>query len=290
MWLRLAGVVVAALIVSGCVILENLEDALFPPLPPNPFEQPPLPLGPVPFEESRVGVANLGDGNPGGITVFAPAEGAGNGAAVVWILGLNQRAYYQQSLHEHLASYGYTVLVPDTRRYTFVDMAYHSNLIANAVATADRVARGRIVPGIDPERIAFGGYEIGGALAAFAAVDFPAAAVFAWAPIEPPFWMRFETEDILPGLTQPVLLIEGALDAIAVPGTWQATLQAYAATPPGDIISVVIGQAVHHYFQEPDGADMRNPSTTITRAEQMARAIGATHLWLDFVIGQPLAD
>jgi len=276
---------VCTFLMTGCFAPFVIEDALFPVLPPNPFDSPPIPPGPFAVKESRASFVDLGDGLPGGVTLYEP-DGAGNGAAIVWVLGLNQRGYYQQSLHEHLASHGYTVVVPDARPYSFVDLDYHGAKLRAAIATVDRLVSGLVGNEIDPARIAVGGYEIGGPLAAFVGgAREQVKAVFTWAPIEPPFWMRLETEDELPLVTQPMLIIEGALDTIAPPGRWQAQVEAMAATDPATIVPVVLGQAVHAYFQEPvPSTEFRIPPTPITRAEQLARAIGATRLWLDFVL------
>jgi dienelactone hydrolase len=279
----------AALVLSGCVILENLEDALFPPMAPNPFATPPAPLGPVSFVETRTMITSAETGEAVDFTVFSPT-GEGNGAAVVWILGVNHRPYYHQSLHETLASYGYTVVVPDNRPYRFADMDYHNSILRAATLAVDALSAGRITAGIDPGRIAVGGFSIGGALAAFVAAERPSVrTVFAWAPLEPPFWMRFDSEEFLPFVTQPILLVEGARDTVAVPGAWQTRLTDFAETPPSNIISVVLGEGVHYYFQEPNEADPSNPPTTTTRPDQMGRAIVASLLWLDFQLLSPPA-
>jgi dienelactone hydrolase len=290
MWKQVVALSAVAAFLTGCYVLDNVEDALFPPMAPNFFDAPPAPMGPESVVQSRAAIAGQEHGDALGMTVFAP-EGEGNGAAVVWVLGLNQRAYYQQSLHEILASHGYTVVVPDTRAYRFVDMDYHNSIIRAAAAAVDALSDGRIGQAIDPARIAVGGFSIGGPLAAFVAAERPAVrAVFAWAPVEPPFWMRFDTEDFLPLVDQPMLLVEGALDTIARPGVWRARLEQYAATSQFDIVPAVLGDAVHFYFQEPNEADLRNPPTPITRAEQMNRAIVATQLWLDFQLNGPSGD
>jgi len=290
MWKPMLAVGAVAMMLSGCYILNNVEDALFTPMAPNPFETPPAPVGPLAVAESRAAIAGPEHGDALGLTVFEPESG-GNGAAIVWVLGLNHRAYYQQSLHEILASHGYTVVVPDTRNYRFIDEDYHNSIIRAAAAAVDALVDGRIGAGIDASRIAVGGFSIGGPLAAFVAAERPIVkAVFAWAPVEPPFWMRFDSADYLPLIDQPMLLVEGALDTVAPPGMWRTQVERFGATDPFEIIPVVLGDAVHFYFQEPNEADVRNPPTPITRFEQMGRAIVATQLWLDFQLGAASGD
>ena len=288
MFKRAMTVIAACWLLSGCFILDNLEFALFPPMAPNPFETPPAPLGLKEVVEERLAVIGPEPGETTGMTVFEPV-GGGNGSAVVWILGLNHRSYYQQSLHETLASYGYTVVVPDNRPYKFADLDFHNSIIRAATLAVDALSDGRIGEGIDPSKIAVGGFSIGGPLACFVAAERPAVrTAFAWAPLEPPFWMRFDSEDFLPFVTQPILLVEGARDTVAPPGTWLSRLTDFAGTGSSDIITVVLGEGVHYYFQQPDEADASNAPTTITREDQMGRAIVATLLWLDFQMLAPL--
>lgn len=290
LWKRLGAVAASLLILQGCLVYENLGEALLPPMEPNPFATPPYPQGEHAVAETREAILGADGAEAVAMTVFRPVEG-GNGAAMVWILGLNHRAYYHQSLHETLASYGYTVVVPDNRPIRFADNDYHSSILRAASAAVDALSDGRLGSSIDPGRIAVGGFSIGGPLAAFVGAERPSVkGLIAWAPVEVPTWMGVDADALLPLTTQPTLVLEGALDTIAPPGVWRARLESFSGISAYDVVPVVLGDAVHFYFQEPKEADGRNPATSITRAEQMGRAIGATLLWLDFTLAADADD
>jgi dienelactone hydrolase len=199
---------------------------------------------------------------------------------MVWIMGSNVQAYYHQSLHETLASYGYAVIAPDTRPIRFTDPIYHQRNVALGVQAFNLAAADELGMDIDPERIVFGGYSIGGTLAGFAAVQEPTAAgIVMWVPSSSPIWQGVELED-LALVNQPSFYVLGELDDVSPPEGWPATLE--GLMPLSDATRIIIPDAVHLYFQQPTGVDDRIPPTTITRFEQQQTAIQAT---LDYLNG-----
>ncbi|MGB0744978.1 MAG: hypothetical protein ACPGSB_10690, partial [Opitutales bacterium] len=101
---------------------------LFPALEPELYDDPLVTQGPYEVIEYRVELPIAADGSPSGITVFKP-EGIRPWSrlpTVLWTMGSNVQAHYQQELHQTLASYGYAVVIPDTRPLTFIpDLNYH---------------------------------------------------------------------------------------------------------------------------------------------------------------------
>lgn len=262
---------------TGCGF--NPAALVFPVLEPNPFDAPPVPLGDFPIAESVVPFDDLGDGAPGGLTVFAPQGRPVPKGTLVWVLGLNNRAYFHQSLHEYLASQGWQVVVPDTREFSFTDFRYHRRIVDIVKRTYERVAAGELGAGPGAS-IALGGYSAGGSLAAFAAAELGRGdALVMWAPADAPFWYGVNPAQLLPQVTAPSLFVVGQLDPVAPPNGWPREMQ--QLMPQSEQRIEVIEGGVHLFFQQPNDVDDRNPFTALSREEQMAAAIQLTYDFLD---------
>lgn len=275
-------VLVAGCLMQGCTLIE---DTLFPVWEPYYFEEPPAELGPYTVRERRVEVADGADGEPFGITVFEPGEATGPLPAFLWIMGSNVQAYYHQSLHENLASWGYLVLVPDTRPLRFTDTEYHKRLLELAEQTMKLARSGELGLAVDDTRLAAGGYSVGGPLAVFLAARNSAYdAIVHWAPSGAPIWQGVDPDVLYLRVTQPSLYVLGSRDRDAPPdGGYPDLLQ--DATPRAMSEEFVIEGAVHHQFQQPVGADQFGNEPGITREEQQRLAITATREWLDVQFG-----
>lgn len=280
--LRLTLIAGLATALSGCFVLEQ---RLFPVWEENFFEESPAEVGPFAALERRVDVPDGADGQPFGITVFEPADAEGPLPVFVWVMGSNVQAYYHQSLHETLASWGYLVLVPDTRPLRFADFQYHNRLVLLAEQTIGLALAGSLGVQADPGRIAAGGYSVGGPLAAFTAARTPSVgALVYWAPSGAPFWQGLSPDGLYPNVTQPALYILGDRDDDApVEGGYPSTMQ--GAMPGSAFDRVIIQGATHHQFQQPTGADGFSNTPGITREEQQGIAIDETRAWLDTVFG-----
>ena len=277
----------AALLISvtGLNLGCNVEQVIFPVFEPEILDPPPIALGPFAIEERRVEFANLGDGAPGGVTVFQPVEVSEPRPALVWVLGINNRAHYHQSLHEHLASQGFVSIVPDTRDFSFLDGAYHRKSAENAVQTFERAARGELGISIAPTQIAFGGYSIGATMAVFAAASVPdTAALVLWAPTGAPYWTGVTPELLYPEVLAPVQLVLGEFDPVAPPMGFPADLQRQLTAVPS-VDQVVIDGGTHLFFQQPSGVDDRITETGLSRREQQAIAITETYDYLVETLG-----
>ncbi len=274
---RILPVLCAGIVLSGCGIIES---RLFPVWPPNYFDESPAATGPFTVIERRVEVSDGADGSPFGITVFEPDGAEGPLPVFMWVMGSNVQAYYHQSLHETLASWGYLVLVPDTRPLRFTDFQYHNRIVQLAEQTLDLATSGAIGPVVNPDQLAAGGYSIGGPLSAFTAgrateLD---ALVF-WAPSGSPIWQGVSPDDLYPLVGAPAIYILGELDDDApAEGGFPDTMQAAIPAPFNE---VVIAGASHHQFQQPTGADANSNTPEITREEQQQIAIDTTREWLD---------
>jgi len=258
---------------SGC----GVETLIFPVFEtPSLLSVPPAPLGPFAVNQRRVEFADLGDGQPGGVTVFEPVGVTGPRPTLVWVLGVNNRPHFHQSFHEFLASWGFVDLVPDTRDISFLDGQYHRRNTDNALRTFERARAGDLGVAVDSDRMAWGGYSVGGTMAAFAAADSAARALLLWAPAPSPFWQGLSPDALLPGVDEPSLFILGELDNVV--GDWPQQMQARMA---GSVQTVdVISQGVHLFFQQPTAVDDRNPPTTITRPEQLRQAFELSRAYL----------
>ncbi len=270
----------------GC----GFETLIFPVvLEPTLFPEPPAELGPFAFSETRMTVADLGDGGPGGVTLFAPVGVAGARPALVWVLGVNNRAFFHQSLHEYLASWGYVVVVPDTRDISFTDLNYHGRNTANARRVFGLAADGLLDAEIDADRIAVGGYSVGGTMAAFVAGQEPRArAVVLWAPSDAPFWLGVDALPLLADVRQPTFFLLGSLDNIAPVNGWPLTMQRTMRESEQTID--IIENGIHLFFQQPEVVDERNPITPLLRVEQMRLALERTRAWLDAALESAAAE
>jgi len=264
------------LCLSGC----GVERLIFPVFGPEYLSEPPAPLGPFAFQERRVELDERADGDPLGITVFEPVGATGPRPALVWVLGVNNRAHYHQSFHENMASWGYVEIVPDTRDINFLDFKYHRRNVSNALLAFDLAVSGELGVQLDAEQMAFGGYSVGATMAAFAAAQEPRAkAVVFWAPSPSPLWNGVEPDELLPNVTQPSLFILGQKDIVAPADGWPKEMQERMIQSEKRIF--VIPEGVHLFFQQPSGVDDRNPPTNTTRPEQMHIAIEETRSWLN---------
>lgn len=263
-------------LLTGC----GIESLIFPIFEPELFPNPPAALGPYGYSERRMDLDNLGDGAPGGVTIFEPVGTEGPRPMLLWVLGLNNRAHFHQSFHENMASYGYIEVVPDTRDLSFTDSQYHERNTRNAVHVYDLAVSGRLGLDVVAERTAFGGYSVGGSLAAFAAARRSAArALVMWAPSPAPLWQGLDPAAALPHVTQPSLFLLAELDDVTPADQWPA--QMMSLMQQSQKTTEVISEGVHLYFQQPSGVDDRNPPTTLTRPEQMRQAIEITRAFLD---------
>ena len=268
--------VVAFYPLVGC----NIETFIFPVFEPDLLDPPPIENGSFEINERRAAFDDLGDGMAGGVTIFEPVAADGARPALVWLLGVNNRAHYHQSLHEHLASKGYVVAVPDTRDISFTDSAYHQRNTLNGNRTFERLVAGELNVAIDAARVAFGGYSAGGSLAAFAAArESTAAALVLWAPAPAPIWQGLDPDALLPLVTVPSLFLLAELDDVTPADQWPAEMM--TKMTESSQTTQIIDNGVHLFLQQPSGVDDRNPSTPITRPEQMGIAIEATRAYLD---------
>ncbi|MDX2200873.1 MAG: dienelactone hydrolase family protein [Phycisphaerae bacterium] len=274
-WLRLSFATTVLLFVSGC----SIETILFP-IFEEPFllPEPPATLGPYAFEQRTITVDDLGDGRPGEVTVFAPLDAPADRPALVWVLGVNNRVHFHQSFHEYMASWGYVDLIAQTRDISFADTQYHAKNVANVVRTVERALSDEFALSIDAERVALGGYSVGGSMAAFAAAQTPAArAVAMWAPAPAPIWQGVDPEALLPAVAQPTLFLLAEFDIVV--GDWPERMQ-QLLSQSSQTVSQIDG-GVHLFFQQPPSLDDRNPATPITRQDQMREAFARTRAYLD---------
>lgn len=262
---------------GGCFAAEDL---IFPVWPANYFDEPPTEVGPYTVDEYRVDVPEGADGQASGITVFKPTNAEGARPAFVWVLGSNVQAYYHQSLHETLASWGFVVIVPDARPLTFTDFQYHRRNVDLAKQAIDLGVGGELDAVIDANRIAAGGYSIGGTMALFvAAEDSRVAGVALWAPTSSPFWTGVDPETLYPQVTVPVYFLLAEKDHVEPPSGFPATLKQKLVN--ATISEYIIPDGLHLYFQQPTGADsVTDPLSSLTRFEQQGIAIERTREWL----------
>ena len=256
----------------------RLETIIFP-IFEEPFllPQPPAALGPFPFQERVVRLDDLGDGVPGDVTIFEPRGASGLRPTLVWLLGVNNRPHFHQSFHEYMASWGYIDIVPATRDIDFTDSQYHRRNIDNALNVYALAAAGALNPQVDGDRIAWGGYSVGGSLAALAAAEQPGAAVLMWAPAPALIWQGVVPAELLPRVTSPSLFLLAEFDNVV--GDWPAQMQQQMVNSPQS--QIIIAGGVHLFFQQPPSVDDRNPATPIDRLEQMQQALENSRSYLD---------
>ncbi|MEM9058132.1 MAG: hypothetical protein AAGD86_11680, partial [Pseudomonadota bacterium] len=250
------------------------------------FDTPPAAVGPHPVVERSVDSFRGVDGCRLQMTIFEPEGLDGARPLLVWVQGSNVQPYYQQSLHETLASWGYVVVVPDTRPLTIVpDSFYHLRNTVNAQVALGRALSGDLGVNVDPSRVAAGGYSIGATMTTFlAARDERVAGAVLWAPTSAPFWTGVDPDALWPAVTAPTHFLLGELDGIA--GDYPATMQA-AMINAVSTVEVIEG-GTHLFFMQPTGADSDlDPETDLTRFEQQGIAIEATRTYLDGLFGPP---
>lgn len=279
---RLFGVLVATAgmcAIGGCP--AGIEADIFPTWPANYFDEPPAETGPYEVDDYTVDVPDGADGEPATITVFAPRGVDQPLPAFFWVLGSNVLPYYHQSLHETLASWGYAVIVPEARRLTFTDFQYHRRNVDLAKQALDLALAGDLGLTVDSDRIAAGGYSIGGTMALFmAAEDTRVDAVVLWAPTGSPFWTGVNPDALLPQVTQPVYFLLAERDHVEPPSGFPAELK--SKMPQAEITEYIIPEGLHLYFQQPIGADsITDPLSSLTRFEQQGIAIERTRGYLD---------
>ncbi len=276
---HVAFMLITLLAATGC------DMTIFPIWEPNIFETNPAELGTFGFNEARFEIDDGADGEPVGFTVFTPEGATEPLPAFVWVLGSNVQAYYHQSLHEALASWGYAVIVPDTRLLTFTDFEYHKRNTDIALQAVQKAVDGDFGVQVDADRIAAGGYSIGGTMAAFAAAqDDRIKALVFWAPSDAPFWTGVDPDALLPMVDMPSLFLLAEFDNITPSDGWPATMQSLMAASTKTVQTIEMG--LHLFFQQPTGADSEDdPETTLTREEQQGIAINATRAYLDEQIG-----
>lgn len=260
---------------TGC------DMTIFPIWEPNIFETNPAELGEFDVNERRVEIENGADGMPVGFTIFEPAGATGARPAFIWVLGSNVQSYYHQSLHEALASWGFAVIVPDTRLLTFTDFEYHKRNTDIALQALQLGLDGELGVQIDPDRIAAGGYSIGATMSAFAAAqDDRIKAMVFWAPSDAPFWTGVDPEMLLPMVSVPSLFLLAEFDDIVPVEGWPTTMQNLMTNSDKTVETIPMG--LHLFFQQPTGADSEDdPETMLTREEQQGIAIDRTRTYLD---------
>jgi dienelactone hydrolase len=280
---RLCLIVLSGFCLSGLVACS--PGLIFPVWDPNFFDEPPAELGPYEVEAAVVDVPEGADGSPAKITVFRPIDAEGPRPLFMWVLGSNVQPYYHQSLHETLASWGYAVIVPDARPLTFTDFQYNRRNVDLAKQAVQLALDGEIGVEVDPERLAAGGYSIGGTQALFVgAEDARIDAVVLWAPSSSPFWTGVDPEALYPQVTQSVYFLLAELDNVVPVDGFPREVQGKLVN--ADITEYIIPEGLHLYFQQPTGADSASdPASSLTRFEQQGIAIERTRIWLDEQLG-----
>lgn len=279
--LKRIAVIVGLGLTSGC----GVEQFIFPIVEePEYLASPPATMGPYVCRERRVELTDLGDGEPGGIIIFEPTTAPGKRPLLVWVLGVNNRAWFAQSFHEYMASWGYVDVVPDTRDINFLDSRYHSRNVDNALNALEKSLNGELGVAVDSSKASIGGYSVGGSLAAFgAAEDTRLKALVMWAPAPSPFWQGVDPGQLLPGVVQPSLFVLAELDNVTPADEWPAEMMGLMTQSPQS--TFVIPGGVHLYFQQYSGVDDRNPATSITRSEQLKAAFEQSRAFLDAKLG-----
>jgi len=281
----LVGLSLALIIVSFG--LEVVERSIFPVWEPNYFSENPASEGPYNYQERVFENNKKIDGTTFDITLFYPTGLDEPLPGFVWLVGSNVQAYYQQSLHETLASWGYMVIVPESPPFSFTDTSYHQDILLLASEAIDMALSGEFGSEVDETRLAAGGYSTGASLAAFLAgrrseID----GLVYWAPSGSPYWLGINEKVLYSRVTQPALYVLGGSDVNAPPsGGYPDTMQ--KMMPNSFYEEAVIKNGQHHFFQQPTGADKFSISDSpgITRYEQQGRAIDITREWLKELTG-----
>lgn len=277
-WATTAAITVA---ITGCAA------AIFPVWPPNFFDEPPAELGPFAVGQTRIDVTEGADGEPFGLTVFRPVDAQGARPTLVWVLGSNVQAYYHQSLHETMASWGYAVIVPDARPLTFTDFQNQRRNVDLAKQAIDLALAGELGIEVDTDRLATGGYSIGATMAAFVAAEDPRVqAIVLWAPTGSPFWTGVDPDELLPKVTQPTFFLLAERDHVEPPEAFPREMQEKMNS--SQTTQYIIPEGLHLYFQQPTGADSdSDPTSPLTRFDQQGIAIERTRAYLDDILDVP---
>lgn len=266
-------------LVASCAI----ETLIFPEFGPAPLDEPPAPLGPFAPVQREIFVDDLGDGEPGRITVFEPQGAEGPLPTLVWTQGINNQPYYHQRFHEYMASWGYIQVVPDVRPISFSDTRFNARsteIINRAFNLAADNAEGI---NADPDRIAIGGYSAGGSHAAFAAGREPRTkALVMWVPAPALTWQGIDPAAELPNVAAPSLFLLAEFDDAG--GTWPDEMKSMMTRSEQSTYTVTGG--IHMYFQQPQfpaghpGAATQSQAR-VTLEEQQRQALTETRKFLD---------
>jgi len=274
----------AAAIIAG-VGLEITERVVFPVWKPNYYEKSPAMTGPYTVTKKKVGLDLVIEGKKYGVTVYTPVEATGELPLFIWMTGSNIQAYYHQSLHETMSSWGYQVLVPDTPPFSFTDLDYHRVILEIASKALSSALNGDYGAEINDGKIAAGGFSLGSSLAAFLGGQRKeiSALVF-WGPSGSPYWLGVDGKDLYLRVNQPALYVLGELDESApVSGGYPDRMK--ELMPDSETTTVVIENGNHQNFQQPTGSDKFAEPSKISRYEQLGIAIDETRKWLNSQLG-----
>ena len=272
---------ISLVVVAGFITLEIVEQSIFPVWESNFFSNNPATLGPYDISEKRIINDRKIDGKEYPVSVFVPKGTIGPLPVFIWLMTSNVKAYYQQGLHEALASWGYLVIVPETPPFSFTDLSYHRDILDLSNEALDMALSGKFGPKVDDKKLAAGGYSTGASLAAFLAGERPEIdGLVYWAPSGSPYWLGVNGKKLYSKVNQPALYVLGEYDSLAPPSDgYPDTMQKLMPDSSAEIL--VIEKGKHHYFQQPTGADELSEPTTITRYEQQREAIDITRGWLN---------
>ena len=281
-WVAL-GLILAMVLAS--VGLRVVERYAFPVWEPNYFNERPGRVGPYEVSESDAINNKSIEGERYEISLFAPKGENNQVPGFIWLTGSNVQPYYHQSLHETLASWGYLVIVPEVPPFSFTDLSYHKDILSLASEAVSMAISGELGVEVAEDRIAAGGFSTGASLAAFlGAKRSEIAGLVYWAPSGSPYWLGLSSDKLYPEVDQPALYVLGELDNSAPPvGEYPEKMQ--KLMPKSPVTIEVIEKGVHHYFQQPTGADKFSADTEITRFEQQGKAIDSTRKWLNNLFG-----
>ncbi len=272
---------VTSLLIIGAAGLEVTERALFPVWEPNPFDEPPADLGPHEISREDFSLDTVIKDEQYDVTVFTPENVDGKVPLFIWVMGSNVQNYYQLSLYKTLASWGYMVIIPEAPKFSFINSVYHEEVLQLATEATENAIAGNYGYKIDEEKIAAGGYSVGASLAAFLSVKKPAIdALVYWGPSGSPYWLGINAKKLYSKIKVPALYVLAGKDDSAPPsGGYPDKMR--EQMPLSSSETIVIEGGVHHYFQQPTGADKFSRAPEVTRFEQQKIAINETRIWLN---------
>jgi fermentation-respiration switch protein FrsA (DUF1100 family) len=187
---------------------------------------PPLPEAAVPREVERVWItATDGSRVEAWYIPAADASSAHRAPAAIFFHGNAELIDHNLNLVEQYHARGYSVLMPEFRGYgRSGGSPNQANIVADAAAFYDWLVKR---PDVDTSRLIIHGRSLGtGVAAQLAALHEPAALIlespftsvasFAWHYGVPPIFLRspFRTDQVLPKLSCPVLILAGRSDEI----------------------------------------------------------------------------